>query len=296
MKKWFLGAVVLFLLLGYGAVQQKPGAANDEQSKVNDQAQEEAPPRNVRTIKVDKKQIYQGNLLLVNKAYPVHQEGVTPDVVNLFQHKEWVKGYGLLDNTIRLSQSVTQQFSKMVDAAAQDGVRHFLISGGYRDAKEQDKLYRKMGADYALPAGYSEHNLGLSLDIGSTQMEMNRAPEGKWLTNHAWEYGFVLRYPKDKTDITGIQYEPWHFRYVGLPHSAIMQEHHFTLEQYLDYLKTEKTVSTTLEGTAYEITYYPVSGNTTLQVPADRRYEISGNNMDGVIVTVFADRNVEERP
>ena len=80
------------------------------------------------------------------------------------------------------------------------------------------------------------------------QTEMNQAPEGKWLTKNAWTYGFILRYPKDKTAITGIQYEPWHFRYVGLPHSLIMQQKNLALEQYLEYLKEEKTISTTIRG------------------------------------------------
>ncbi|SCW65686.1 D-alanyl-D-alanine carboxypeptidase [Paenibacillus tianmuensis] len=290
MKKWFFLLVIL-LPLGCEAIQQEPQVVIGEYSKAGDQAQEAVSQTKhqtkAQTIKVTKSQIYQGNLLLVNKQYPVRQEGVTADVANLFQHKELVKGYGLLDKTIRLSQGVAQKFQTMVDAAAKEGVRHFMISSGYRDNQEQGRLYKSMGADYALPAGYSEHNLGLSLDIGSTQTEMNRAPEGKWLQKNAWAYGFILRYPKDKTEITGIQYEPWHFRYVGLPHSAIMQEKNFTLEQYLDFLKEQKTISTTVEGKAYEVSYYPVSGNTSIPVPAGRRYERSGNNMDGVIVTLL---------
>ncbi|MNC64126.1 D-alanyl-D-alanine carboxypeptidase [compost metagenome] len=116
---------------------------------------------------------------------------------------------------------------------------------------------------------------------------MGQAAEGKWLKQHAGAYGFILRYPKDKVAITGIQYEPWHFRYVGLPHSVIMQTNGFTLEEYLDYLKEKKTVSTTVNGESYEIAYYPAGKKTTVYVPANRRYEISGNNMDGVIVTVY---------
>lgn len=145
----------------------------------------------------------------------------------------------------------------------------------------------RKGSDYALPAGFSEHNMGLSLDIGSTQMEMNQAPEGKWLMDHAWKYGFVLRYPKDKTAITGIQYEPWHYRYVGLPHSAIMNKRDMVLEQYLEYVKKEKSFTYKVDGETYEVTYYPVNGNTDIQVPVDRSYTISGNNIDGVIVTVY---------
>ena len=145
----------------------------------------------------------------------------------------------------------------VVDAAGKDGVQHFLMNSGYRDFKEQSKLYKDMGSDYALPAGYSEHNLGLSLDVGSTQKKMEKAPEGKWIEENVWKHGFVLRYPKNKSNITGIQYEPWHIRYVGLPHSAIMQK--LTLEEYLEFLK-EKKISTEVEGKKYTVSYYKVSG------------------------------------
>jgi D-alanyl-D-alanine carboxypeptidase len=286
MKKWVFWLVIL-LLLGYEAIQQIPESLSNDQGKENYGAQEVTLQRKDLTINVAKNQIYQGNLVLINKEYPVHKEAIKPDVVNLFQHKELVKGFGLLDNTIRLSQSVVQSFSTMVEAAGKEGVRHFLISSGYRDTKEQALLYKEMGADYALPAGHSEHNLGLSLDIGSSQMAMNQAPEGKWLEENAWKFGFILRYPKDKTDITGIQYEPWHFRYVGLPHSVIMQRKNLSLEQYLDFLKEKKTVSTTADGKKYEISYYPVSRNTTIHVPSNSHFEMSGNNMDGVIVTIL---------
>ncbi|MCV5111774.1 D-alanyl-D-alanine carboxypeptidase family protein, partial [Escherichia coli] len=82
----------------------------------------------------------------------------------------------------------------------------------------------------------------------STQKKMEKAPEGKWIEENVWKHGFVLRYPKNKSNITGIQYEPWHIRYVGLPHSAIMQKKNFTLEEYLEFLKEEKEISTEVEG------------------------------------------------
>ena len=173
----------------------------------------------------------------------------------------------------------------VVDAAGKDGVQHFLMSSGYRDFKEQSKLYKEMGSDYALPAGYSEHNLGLSLDVGSTQKKMEKASEGKWIEENVWKHGFVLRYPKNKSNITGIQYEPWHIRYVGLPHSAIMQKE-FHTRGIFRVLKEEKEVSTEVEGKKYTVSYYKVSENTKVNVPANKQYEISGNNMDGVIVTV----------
>lgn len=241
---------------------------------------------NTERKEITKEQIYKGDLLLVNRDYPVKKDSVRSDIININHNSELVRGYVIFDRNLRLSKDVVKKFLNVVDAAGKESVNHFLISSGYRDFQEQKQLYEKMGSDYALPAGYSEHNLGLSLDIGSTQKKMEKAPEGKWIEENVWKHGFVLRYPKNKSNITGIQYEPWHIRYVGLPHSAIMQKKNFTLEEYLEFLKEEKEVSTEVEGKKYTVSYYKVSENTKVNVPANKQYEISGNNMDGVIVTV----------
>lgn len=226
---------------------------------------------------------------MVNSEYAVEQAGIQSDIINLFTHKGLTTGYQLPNNEIKLSEEIAEKFSEMIAAAEVDGVSNFLISSGYRDFDEQNRLYKEMGADYALPAGHSEHNIGLALDVGSTQMKMKEAPEGEWIEENAWKNGFILRYPANKTDITGIQYEPWHIRYVGFPHSAIMQEMNLALEEYLDYLKDEKSISISVEGKKYTISYYPISQNGTIEVevPANEQYEISGNNMDGVIVTTL---------
>ncbi|MES5891881.1 MULTISPECIES: M15 family metallopeptidase [Bacillus cereus group] len=241
---------------------------------------------NTERKEITKEQIYKGDLLLVNKDYPVKKDSIRSDIINVNHNSELVRGYVIFDRNLRLSKDVVKKFLNVVDAAGKESVNHFLISSGYRDFQEQKQLYEKMGSDYALPAGYSEHNLGLSLDVGSTQKKMEKAAEGKWIEENVWKHGFVLRYPKNKSNITGIQYEPWHIRYVGLPHSAIMQKKNFTLEEYLDFLKEEKEISTEVEGKKYTVSYYKISGDMKVNVPANKQYEISGNNMDGVIVTV----------
>ncbi|MBA4532683.1 M15 family metallopeptidase [Brevibacillus halotolerans] len=255
----------------------------------SNRAQTEISEKNNLTIEISKEQVHQGNLLLVNKEIPVHKEGVKSDVVNLSKHKELIRGYRLFDEHIYLSKSVAQIFMELVRDAKRDNVEHFMINSGFRSSEEQNELYQKLGSDYALPDGYSEHNLGLALDIGSTQMKMDQASEGKWLKRNAYKYGFILRYPKEKAGITGTQYEPWHYRFVGWPHSAIIQEHDFVLEEYLDYLKAEKSISFHDHGETYNIYYYPVSNKPdfTISIPENRNYEISGNNIDGVIVTVY---------
>ncbi|WP_232726221.1 M15 family metallopeptidase [Bacillus sp. FJAT-42315] len=237
---------------------------------------------------IKEEQIHQGNLLLVNDNYPIKEESIKSDIVNLFKHKDLVIGYELSDSEIKLSEDVAQRFSEMVSAAANDGIHHFVLNSGFRSFDKQRRLYEEKGSQYALPPGYSEHNLGLSLDVGSTQMKMSEAPEGEWLENNAWKYGFILRYPKNKTDITGIEYEPWHIRYVGLPHSVIMKENNFVLEEYLNYLKEEKNVAGMVNGKEYTVTYYSVSEFMNIKLSENQTYEISGNNVDGVILTTFS--------
>jgi len=92
----------------------------------------------------------------------------------------------------------------------------------------------------AIP-GTSEHQLGLAVDIVDTRLwalewEQADLPAQKWLMEHCWEYGFILRYPKDKIDVTGIIYEPWHYRYVGKELAAELHELGITLEEYIHAL------------------------------------------------------------
>jgi zinc D-Ala-D-Ala carboxypeptidase len=293
MKKW----VFLFCLglAGFVYIKQAPFFQDKgviqpyhQSNNVHIENRGTSESTQTTTMTITKEQIYQGNLLLINSDYPVRQEGVKSDIVNISMHAELLTGYGLHHKNMYLSKEVAQKFSEMVNDAEKEGVNHFLINSGYRTFSEQNKLYEEMGPSHALPAGYSEHNSGLALDVGSSLTKMERAPEGKWLKENAWKYGFILRYPEDKTDVTGIQYEPWHIRYVGFPHSAIMKETNFALEEYMDFLKEQKSITTTIDNQVYKIYYYPVSQNTTIPVPANGQYETSGNNMDGVIVTVYS--------
>lgn len=288
MKKW--GFLIVLIALGYIFLRSSVAMPDPDQTGVPVMELGEAvdgwsaPGREI-TLDL-RNDVYQGNLLLVNKEYPVHTEGVRKDIVRLADERDLDRGYGILDRDIQLSRKVAEAFRQMVEAAGEEGVRYFLISSGYRGFDKQQQLYEEKGSDYALPAGHSEHNLGLSLDIGSSLGAMSEAPEGAWLQENAWKYGFILRYPKDKVNITGIQYEPWHFRYVGLPHSAIMHHKGLVLEQYLELLREEKRIGVELDGKRYSITYYPATSNAKVFIPEEGEYEISGDNMEGVIVTV----------
>lgn len=111
-------------------------------------------------------------------------------------------------------------------------VSRLLSAGWSRDTVEQE------AARWVAPPGTSEHQTGLALDIVSADYQLldeqqAQTPEQQWLMAHCWEYGFVLRYPTDKCAVTGIGYEPWHYRYVGKEAAREMQQKGLCLEEYL---------------------------------------------------------------
>ncbi len=130
----------------------------------------------------------------------------------------------------------------------------YWIASGYRSRQRQQELidedvreFMSRGMSYesalektmeeTLPAGCSEHETGLSLDIlcsGNTDMDISQSyePGNRWLVENCARYGFILRYPEGKGDITGISFEPWHFRYVG-PAAEEIMENGITLEEYM---------------------------------------------------------------
>ena len=114
-------------------------------------------------------------------------------------------------------------------------VKFYMDQGYYEQtAKQQAAL------SIAIP-GTSEHQLGLAVDIIDTNLwvldsRQAELPAQKWLMEHCWEYGFILRYPYDKIDVTGIIYEPWHYRYVGTELAAELHELNITLEEYIHSL------------------------------------------------------------
>lgn len=130
--------------------------------------------------------------------------------------------------TEQLRTDAAQAYQQMVKAAKADRVNIVAISG-YRSYAHQANLYGSYVQQYgqetadtiAARAGHSEHQTGLAMDVGNAsgvcalQDCFEDTPVGEWVATHAWEYGFIIRYPKDEQDVTGYAYEPWHLRYVG---------------------------------------------------------------------------------
>ena len=141
----------------------------------------------------------------------------------------------------RLEKPAAAALARMTAAARADGVR-IRVRSGYRNWATQNAIYQRAKRNYPqsisfyAPAGASEHQTGLSVDLwdGVTwSLPMARTATGKWLFKNAHAYGFVLRYPDGKSKVTGYHYEPWHYRYIGRADAMKFRGNSMTLEEYL---------------------------------------------------------------
>jgi zinc D-Ala-D-Ala carboxypeptidase len=167
---------------------------------------------------------------------------VRPKVLFSFGNQEIEKSY--------LRKDAAAALEKMFAEAKKQNIELYAVSG-YRSYARQAELFQaeinQVGKEKAVQAvavpGTSEHQTGLAIDISSKSVnfvlteKFGETPEGKWLANHAHKFGFILRYPKDKESITGYQYEPWHFRYVGVEAAKVMYEKNLTLEEFFDIVE-----------------------------------------------------------
>ena len=161
---------------------------------------------------------YVGGILIANKTY------IVPSTYN-------PKG---------LTDECSVAFNAMKNAAVKDGINLFIVSG-FRSYSSQTAIYwnyvEKRGMEtadtFSARPGHSEHQTGLAMDLNSISDYFGETAEGIWLAGHAHEYGFILRYPRGKSDITGYKYEPWHFRYIGVDMAKEVYESGLTLEEFL---------------------------------------------------------------
>ena len=158
----------------------------------------------------------------------------------------------------QVDKRIAEPLKQMLSDARKEGLSP-LICSSYRTNAKQQKLYNNKVKEYkrwgrsseaaeelasywvAIP-GTGEHETGLAVDIVSENYQIlderqEHTDVQKWLMENSYKYGFALRYPTDKKDITMINYEPWHYRYVGIDNATYMKEHNMCLEEYIDYLK-----------------------------------------------------------
>lgn len=171
--------------------------------------------------------------LLVNKDYHLPLT-YTPD--NLEKINDLYS-----ENIQYLKHEARINFEKMAKDIEKLNMKIIAVST-YRDSSYQDKLFKKYvkdkGLEYAkmcsAQAGASEHQTGLAVDIANNSLDydnFDKTKEFNWVSKNCYKYGFILRYPKDKTNITKYKYEPWHYRYVG-DIAEYIYKNNLTLEEY----------------------------------------------------------------
>jgi len=225
-----------------------------------------------------------GLLVLVNKDYAVQNEPTKASLAHAYH----VVPIRIAD--MYLHPEALDALAAMFDEAERAGLHNLVFSSGFRDYADQKQTYDN-ATNKALvqPPGHSEHQTGLAADIfalGVTEENMANSVEGKWLAANAWRFGFILRYPADKEEITGIHYEPWHFRYVGAPHAAYCYENNLCLEEYIALLQTSGGYTAAIDSVTYNIIYV-TPANGTIPVPETDLFHISANNTGGYIITAW---------
>lgn len=174
-------------------------------------------------------------LILVNK-YNYVTENYVPENLQPLNTSYARSGMQLVD-------IAKEAFESMSDDAKKEGMNIIAMSS-YRSYDYQVNLYNnyvktdgKEAADtYSARPGYSEHQTGLAVDVYNLELpytSFEKTEEFNWMQENAYKYGFILRFPKDKVDITGYQYEAWHYRYVGKEVAKYIHNHNMTLEEYI---------------------------------------------------------------
>ena len=242
--KIFLVIVLFLIILTIIILKFKNKKENSTEVYSSDIIEENENEIENQKIKEIDSDINDWDLILVNKDNTIPEDYVVNTVK--------------IENKYEIDSRIKEATEKMLEEARRNGLKPVVCSA-YRSTKYQTNLfnkkvqeYRKKGytreqaKEYAskwvtIP-GTSEHEIGLALDIvdGSYQIldekQENTAVQ-KWLMEHCYEYGFILRYPTEKNDITKINYEPWHYRYVGVENAIFIKEKGYCLEEFIEYLK-----------------------------------------------------------
>ena len=249
----------------------------------------------MKTITLKKDEIHTGNLILVNAHYP-YIEGVTKRT--LLSVNTETKGVLLDSNAIRFLSDLMDKLN---------GWEGITAVSGWRSMQEQKEIYtgslKEKGRIFtekfvALP-GHSEHQTGLAIDLALKKEYIDFiCPDFPYtgicqtFRQEADAYGFIERYPSKKENVTGIAHEPWHFRYVGAPHAEIMVNKGFVLEEYISFLKNypygkAQPYFQETKDMCAAVSYLEAdkTADTRFEIADNAPYSISGNNIDGFIIT-----------
>ena len=230
--------IITIVLLVVNIFTPKQDAKMVVSEKNNEELQNNTNTVDNKTISIN----LDWKLTLANEDNPL-EENFEPPLSNIDEYRQFDS---------RAISYLTQMMQKM----REDKIENIWVQSAYRSIQSQKEVFDKKVNTYIqegktkkqaeeltkelinLP-GCSDHNLALAVDFNYVNREFEELAGFKWLKDNAEEYGFILRYPKDKEEITKIEYEPWHWRYVGKENAKIMNERNMCLEEYVKYLKEQ---------------------------------------------------------
>ncbi|WP_319469527.1 M15 family metallopeptidase [uncultured Trichococcus sp.] len=259
----FLMGLLMAMLFFTGCTTDDDEPSNSQQGSATSNQSEESQSSSEETDEAAESNVIvtppasstDWNLVLVNRKNPLAAEIATE--------------FYLTESGYQIDSRIREPYLALMEAGKAAGMDFTMISG-YRSIEQQQANYDVNYQNYlasglseeeahakteefiALPNA-SEHTTGLAVDITSTALanqeggsgllqDLENYPEGLWLKENAPKFGFVLRYPKAKEAITGINFEPWHFRYVGVENAIYMTENNLTLEEYIAILKQNEAL------------------------------------------------------
>lgn len=296
---WGLAALTLLLLLILMI-----GAIADQCSRRDDPDNGSSVAKDKVTfgdVSVTAADAQKGALALSNKLNSFATDDSDASLVDMYDYRSKMhagaKPYKLGGMTSKMNQEAFAAMDNMLtDCAAATGCDDVTVRLAYVTAAEaQDsnvsRSLRTNAEDYKTGMGC---DLLIYTDEGSSQKLSSNAAVTAWLDQNAARYGFVVRYPNDKAEQTGVAEYTEYYRYVGVPHATYMKEKGWCLEEYLVYLHAytskDRLTIQGLDGKTYEVYYCAVTGVGTISCPTNYNYTISGTNEGGVVVTI--DRSV----
>ena len=296
--------VILFMMErnknGKNEGAKQSAGTEAQNSDVTTSVDTSEPVESVKMLTLTEEQKHSGDLVLVNSsyAYDFDANAATVSLANIQDTQSTYYPVAKVDFEVagRIMPYLDQLVTACDDAV---GSKMTGVASAYRSMEYQQSVWDEMaelnGLEYAekyvAVPGYSEHHTGLAVDMSifyedGTEGTFSESENAVWMNENSYLYGFVRRYAEDKVEVTGISNEAWHFRYVRIPHATYMATQNLCLEEYIDYLRAnaraDNPLTITCDSGTFEVFF---TTETTIEEP-EGEYTVSGNNVDGYIITV----------
>ncbi|WP_295215741.1 M15 family metallopeptidase [Ruminococcus sp.] len=248
---------------------------------------------NAKQITLSEKGVNKGDLIVINNDHSYDFPTGDPKLKSVYEERN--SSYSVSDMEVQLDEETIAQLNAMMAAFEEEtGFSGMQVFSGYRTKEDQDSRHDSGSTGFR--GGYSDYHSGRSFNLKinfgdgtSDYYNAEKYPDYAWISEHAAEYGFIVRYPDGKDSITGEESRSYTFRYVGVPHAVYMTEHKLCLEEYVEKVhgySADDPLKITVDETTYSVFYVSIGGTNDVDVTIpSENYTASGDNISGYIVT-----------